>query len=135
MTRFLLSIVSRDLDPPQVVAVRAASDLDSLAARCYRQYRAYSRRQFATTLRLGDREMSDWSPEDAIRMERRHVSEGEERIARQEALGVESAHKGHDQLAIAANELLVLMRASLELSRIRLRQLEDRYSAPSSDGI
>jgi hypothetical protein len=113
----------------------AASDLDCLAARYYSQYRAYSRRQFAITLRLGEREMSSWSPEDAIAMERRHVSEGEERIARQEALAAESTHKGHDQLAIAVNELLVLMRASLELSRMRLRQLEGRNGATSGDGI
>jgi len=46
-----------------------------LAARYYSQYRAFSRRQFAITLRLGGREMSGWSLEDAIAMERRHISE------------------------------------------------------------
>jgi hypothetical protein len=87
------------------------------------------------TLRLGGREMSGWSLEDAIAMERRHISEGEKRIARQEALAREMNGTGNDRLAIAANDLLSLLRASLELSRMRLRQLESRHGAASSDGI
>jgi hypothetical protein len=74
------------------------------------------------------REMSDWSPGKAIAMERRHILEGEKRVARQEALVGKLIENGHDQLVRAANEVLGLLRQSLELSRERLRDLEDRYS-------
>jgi hypothetical protein len=30
--------------------------------------------------------MSDWSPEEAVAMERRHILEGEKRVVREEAL-------------------------------------------------
>jgi hypothetical protein len=61
------------------------------------------------------REMSDWSPEEAIAMEQRHILEGEKRVARQEALVRRS------------NEVLDLLRESLKLSKERLRDLENRY--------
>ena len=61
-------------------------------------------------------------------MERRHILEGEKRVARQEALVGKLIENGHDQLVRAANEVLGLLRQSLELSRERLRDLEDRYS-------
>ena len=60
--------------------------------------------------------MSGWSPEDAMAMERRHIVEGENRVARQEALVRRS------------NEVLDLLRESLELSKERLRDLENRYA-------
>jgi len=72
-----------------------------------------------------------WSPADAVAMERRHILEGEIRVTRQEALRNELIGKGYNQLVLAANELLDLLRKSLELSRERLRYLEDHYgSAP-----
>jgi hypothetical protein len=68
--------------------------------------------------------MSSWSPQEAIAMERRHILEGEKRIARQEALVSELIDAKRDQLAFRADELLGLMRDTLELSRKRLRELE-----------
>src|SRR5580692_752632 len=69
------------------------------------------------------REMNGWSREDAIAMERRHILEGEERVARQEALVGKLIGAKRDQLAFRANELLGVMRDTLELSRIHLRAL------------
>jgi hypothetical protein len=71
--------------------------------------------------------MSDWSPETAIAMERRHILEGEKRVSRQEALvGKLVCNGGVHQLAHSANEVLGLLRESLELSRERLRDLDER---------
>jgi hypothetical protein len=77
--------------------------------------------------------MSDWSPETAIAMERRHILEGEKRVSRQEALvGQLIENGGRRQLVQTANEVLGLLRESLDLSRERLRYLEDQYGkAPS----
>ena len=75
--------------------------------------------------------MSDWSPETAIAMERRHILEGEKRIARQETLVGKLIESGHDQLVCRANEVLGFLRESLQLSRERLRELEDRYGKTS----
>ena len=71
--------------------------------------------------------MGDWLPEKAIAMERRHILEGEKRVSRQEALVGKLINSGHDQLVPTANEVLGLLRESLELSKERLRDLEDRY--------
>jgi len=71
--------------------------------------------------------MGDFSPEAAIAMERRHVLEGERRVARQEALVRELQERGNSRLTRRANELMSAMRISLELARTRLRDLEDRY--------
>ena len=60
-------------------------------------------------------------------MERRHIIEGEERVARQDMLTGELFEKGYFRMAHDAAELLKLMYASLELSRGRLRHLESRY--------
>jgi hypothetical protein len=72
--------------------------------------------------------MNDWSPEKAIAMERCHILEGEKRVSRQEALVGKLIENGHDQLVRAANEVLGLLHESLELSRERLRDLENRYA-------
>ncbi|MGD0430532.1 MAG: hypothetical protein ABSA58_05520 [Acetobacteraceae bacterium] len=71
--------------------------------------------------------MSGWSPEDAIALERRHILEGEKRVARQEALVKGLIEKGHDGFLPRSRELLSLLRGSLELSREHLRNLENRY--------
>ena len=68
--------------------------------------------------------MSDWSRDDAIAMERRHISEGEKRVARQEKLLADLLEKGREKPAQAATQLLTLMRETLDLSRERLRDLE-----------
>jgi hypothetical protein len=73
--------------------------------------------------------MGRWSIEDALAMERRHILEGEKRVARQEMLAAVLICNGRDQLALAANDLLGLLRESLELSRTRVRQLESRVSS------
>jgi hypothetical protein len=78
--------------------------------------------------------MSGFSPEDAMAMERRHIVEGEKRVARQEALVRELTEKGRTQIVQRSIELLGDMRNMLELSRARLRDLENRYhNTPNAD--
>jgi hypothetical protein len=76
--------------------------------------------------------MSGWSFEDAMAMERRHIIEGEERVARQDVLTGQLIEKGYWRIAHDAAELLKLMYASVELSRDRLRYLEDHYGQLSN---
>ena len=71
--------------------------------------------------------MSSWSPDDAMAMERRHIAEGEHRVAQQDALVRRVTKRGNVQLARDAIELLRLMREAVDLSRDRLRDLEERY--------
>jgi len=72
--------------------------------------------------------MSDWSPEKAIAMERRHILEGEKRVCRQEALVEELIQNGgRYQLVQTAKEILHLLYQSAELSWERLWDLEHRY--------
>lgn len=73
--------------------------------------------------------MSDRPREDPIAMERRHIREGENRVARQEALLLEIRRNGHSQLARQGTELLDLLRECLAMSRERLRALEQIASA------
>jgi hypothetical protein len=73
--------------------------------------------------------MSGWSPSDAIAMERRHIIEGGKRVARQEMLVSELTKKGHEQIVLRSQEILSALRQSLELSRARLRDLEERYES------
>ena len=68
--------------------------------------------------------MSGFSPDDAIAMERRHIREGEKRIARQEALVKKLTEKGSFEVARLSKEVLTLLRASQELSINRLRYLK-----------
>lgn len=60
-------------------------------------------------------------------MERRHILEGEKRIARQKALVEGLTERGRGDLLCIANEILTRLRESLEQSRERLRDLESRY--------
>ena len=71
--------------------------------------------------------MSGWSSEEAIAIERRHIREGEERVARQDILTGYLIEKGYYLIAGDAAELLNLMYASLKLARERLLYLEDHY--------
>ena len=70
--------------------------------------------------------MADFSPEAAIAMEERHILEGSERIARQEALLKELVEKGQERAANAADDLLTLLRETLEMSKVRLSELKRR---------
>jgi hypothetical protein len=83
--------------------------------------------------------MTGWSREDAIAMERRHVAEGEKRVARQEAIAAEPTSRGHDQLAIAiwnsqgCADIGVLLRFPCFAGRASLRDAHRHYS-PSEPG-
>ena len=68
--------------------------------------------------------MTRWSIDDAVAMERRHVLAGEKMVTRQEHLASELVGKGRDQLAQSANEVLVILRESLDLSKKHLSRLE-----------
>ena len=65
-------------------------------------------------------------------MERRHIIEGEERVARQDVLTGTLIEMGYYRIARDSAELLNLMYTSLELSRDRLRYLEDHYGKLSN---
>jgi hypothetical protein len=71
--------------------------------------------------------MRDWSPKDAIALERRHIVEGEQQVARQEMLLRQVTAWGRENLIEDATEVLRLLRKAVDLSRARLRDLEDRY--------
>jgi hypothetical protein len=73
------------------------------------------------------REMSGWSPAEAIAMERRHIAKGEERIAVFERYAAELAEKGYESLLPSVNETLGILRHSVDLSWERLQDLESRY--------
>ena len=73
--------------------------------------------------------MSGWSPEDAIAMERRHILEGEKMVVRQEILVRQVIEKRYDHIVHDANEVLRLLRESVDLSKDRLRDLEHRYGS------
>jgi hypothetical protein len=77
--------------------------------------------------------MAGWSHKDAIAMERRHIIKGEKRVARQKALRKDLIGKGYNQLVLPAKEFLDLLRESLELSRERVRYLEDPPEPPAHD--
>ncbi len=65
-------------------------------------------------------------PETALDMGRRHVREGEERLARQaNIVGKMEAH-GHDEQAALGRRLFETMRLALNLQRRHLRDMEAR---------
>jgi len=66
--------------------------------------------------------MNGWSREEAISMQRRHILEGEHLVAKQQALVEKLIEKGHHGLVETANELLGILRESLELSRTLLQR-------------
>ena len=74
--------------------------------------------------------MSDWSPEEAIAMEERHIVEGEMRVARQEVLVAKLIENGHEGCLTLAEDLLSILCESVELSRERLLYLRNRYGNP-----
>jgi hypothetical protein len=68
--------------------------------------------------------MTGWSLDEAIAMEKRHILEGETRIARQVQLAGELVEKGYDQSAATANQLLDVFRDIQEIAKCRLQYLE-----------
>ena len=62
-------------------------------------------------------------------MARRHVAEGEERVARQEILIAELDHDGHAELAVKARALFTMFQTSLQLLRNDLSRIESESRA------
>jgi hypothetical protein len=73
--------------------------------------------------------MGTWSPASAIAMEKRHIVEGQERVARQNAIVSTHIERGHDRMVARSMEVLAMFRNSVEQSRERLRYLEQRYGS------
>ena len=61
-----------------------------------------------------------------MEMARRHVRDGEERIARQEAIVTTLTGNSPPEAAILARVVLETMRSSLELAKDHLRRIEER---------
>ena len=74
--------------------------------------------------------MNVWSRNDAIAMELRHISKGEEMIARQKAVVARLAEAGHDKMLPSSRELLSTFNQVLEFARARLRYLESKSGGP-----
>ena len=64
--------------------------------------------------------------ETILEMARRHVREGEERIARQEGVLAKLDRDNHPQAAVLGRAVLETMRLSLNLSKQHLRALEEK---------
>jgi hypothetical protein len=62
-------------------------------------------------------------------MARRHVAEGEERVARQEILIAELDRDGHAKLAVTARVVLGTLERSLRLARDDLSLIEGKPDA------
>jgi hypothetical protein len=71
-------------------------------------------------------EMIHRSNEDIVATERRHLLEGEQLVARQQALMEKLIERGNYDLVETANELLEILLESIDLSMKRLGELEDR---------
>jgi len=65
-------------------------------------------------------------PETLLEMARRHVLEGEERLARQVALVARLERDNHTEAAALGNEVLEVIRLSLDMSKRHLADLERR---------
>ena len=64
------------------------------------------------------------SAESPLEQTRRHVTEGEQRIARQETLIEELEQDGHANLLPAARELLAQLQSAQQLGREHLQREE-----------
>jgi hypothetical protein len=62
--------------------------------------------------------------EDRLSMARRHVLEGEGRVARQRLLIAELDRDGHAELAVKARQLLATFETTLRLEREDLARIE-----------
>ena len=68
--------------------------------------------------------------ETPLQMARRHVSESEDRIERQEALVARLERQGHTEMVGEARELLAAMREFLKVSRAHLQVELGRSQRP-----
>jgi hypothetical protein len=68
-----------------------------------------------------------FDPGEAIEMERRHIREGEARVARQEAIVRRLESGGSPEVAQGARELLASFREFLASAQKRVDDLERRY--------
>ena len=68
------------------------------------------------------------SSETPLEQTQRHVKEGEDRIAKQQALIAELAHDGHDGMLPAAQELLAQFNTTQQLSREHLEREQTKES-------
>ena len=73
------------------------------------------------------------SPESALEQAKRHVREGEERIAKQEGLIARLERDGHAALLPAARALLAQMQAAQALSCEHLKTEEANPPGPLPD--
>jgi len=64
-------------------------------------------------------------PETPLEMERRHVREGTEHIARQEAIVSKLDRGNHSEVLGTARQLLETMQSLHDLAKARLRELEE----------
>jgi hypothetical protein len=71
--------------------------------------------------------MIDRSREELIEMERRHIREGEARVAQQEARVKRLDLGGNLELALRARDLLVTFREFLAIAKERLNDLEQNH--------
>jgi len=79
--------------------------------------------------------VTDQPPEDLLTMAKRHVREGEQRVARQEEHIAQLARAGHAAAAVRGNAVLKQMRWSLELARRHLAfELERQTQVPPPQG-
>lgn len=65
-------------------------------------------------------------PETVLKMARRHVREGEARLARQAAIVAELAKDHHAEAVALGSQVLVTIRTSLDAMKRRLRQIEEQ---------
>ena len=65
-------------------------------------------------------------PETVLEMARRHVLEGEERLARQVALVAKLERASHTDAAALGSKVLEVIRLSLDVSKRHLHDLESR---------
>ena len=65
-------------------------------------------------------------PETTLEMARRHVREGEERLARQIAMVAKMERDNHTEAAALGSKVLEAIRLLLDMSRRHLRDLESR---------
>ena len=65
-------------------------------------------------------------PETVLEMARRHVREGEERLARQMTIVQGLERNNHPEAAALGRKVLETIRSSLDLSKHHLRDLERR---------
>ena len=73
------------------------------------------------------------SGETLLELARRHVLEGEVRVARQRAIIEEMERDNHRDVAASARRIMATLEASLRLSRQHLERLDDASKKPSDE--